>query len=100
MPSIAPPGLTPIHRPTVFGNRHTLLPSAEEVELFSTTFQRHESPQSRERAQKLLLTNNSKRATSRTTFWTEIYALYMQEQRIRVLPCSHADATPVGRGAS
>ena len=89
--SIAQPGLTLFDRTAVFGNRHTLLPSAEEVELFSTTFQRHESSQSatkpRSCSHKYLQTGNQPQYV-----WISDGHLRfsMQEQKNRVLRRSHA----------
>ena len=84
-------GLTPVHRLTVFGKRRTLLPSAEEVELFSTTLQRHESSQSatkpRSCSHKYLQTGNQPQYV-----WISDGHLRfsMQEQKNRVLRRSHA----------
>lgn len=68
-------GLTPVHRLTVFGKRRTLLPSAEEVELFSTTLQRHESSHSAN-SPEFALTNSCQRATSRGASGRRITLFY------------------------
>lgn len=79
-------GLTLFDRTTVFGNRPTLLPSAEEVELFSTTFRRHESSQSankpRSCSHKYLQTGNQPQYV-----WIPDGHLhfFMQEQKFRML---------------
>lgn len=82
--------------PTVFGNRLTLLPSAEWKHS-STIFQRHESYHRVRTAQKLLMINDRPKGCIRAARRRIIPCtqVSMQEQKIKVLRHSHAGARPV-----